>query len=113
MHSCFVTQMPSLPPVPISIRPPFVSPPECFRIYDEDFRLHERAVRETYAARDMRDCERACSAATAFRCRAFSFSSRGRVDRNCQLTALDAREIDRHAKRSFQSMNFQVFHDEE
>ena len=99
MHRCIVTQMPSLPRVPTPIRHAFVSPPECFRIYDEDFRLHERAVRETYAARDMRDCERACAAAAAFRCRAFSFSSRGRVDRNCQLTALDAREIDRHAKK--------------
>ena len=106
MHRCIVTQMPSLPPHSHSAS--FVSPPECFRIYDEDFRLHERAVRETYAARDMRDCERACAAATAFRCRAFSFSSRGRVDRNCQLTALDAREIDRHAKK-FQIDEFPSF----
>jgi hypothetical protein len=70
-----------------------VSVAECYRIFDEDYRLDDRVVKDTYAARDLRDCERACSDARFFNCKAFGYTNSGRMERNCAMSDLDAIEL--------------------
>ncbi len=68
----------------------------CYRHLADDYRLSERGITDTFAARDVRACERACDDAEFFTCRAFAFSAPaggGRADRSCLMTDVDPRRL--------------------